>query len=65
MSTVISLACREGFLQAFLYPSTQAEASPPPGDAGPGHMPKACYPESPPNQAVSPALLGPRGAAPL
>lgn len=60
MGTVISLAYREGFRQAFLYPSTQAEALLPAGDAGQGHMPKARHPKSPPNQAVSPALLGSR-----
>lgn len=48
MGTVVSLACREGFLQAFLYPSTQAETSVPSGGAGQGHMPRACYPASPP-----------------
>lgn len=36
MSPVLSAACTEGFLQAFLYPSIQAEASLPPGDAGQG-----------------------------
>lgn len=63
MGMVISLACREGFLPALLRPSTQAEASLPPRDAGQGHVPKACSPKSPPNQVVSPTLLRSREAA--